>query len=115
MRDKCERNCDEERGLFQEGRGGVEEQGARWREGGGEVREEVEGGEFRLGFGGRDVMKPRRECVLCSGSTSDDVFLPPPAAHISPLPLLKPWREHMQPAIVSYQGLSFTLIKAFSR
>lgn len=82
---------------------------------GGGVREEVEGGELRLGFGGRDVMKPRRECVLCSGSTSDDVFLPPPAAHISPPPLLEPWREHMQPAIVSYQGLSFTLMKAFSR
>lgn len=67
---------------------------------------------------GRDVMKPRRECVLCSGSTSGDVFLPPPpppATHISPPPSVSRRREHVRPAIVSHQGLSFTLIKAFSR
>lgn len=64
---------------------------------------------------GRDVMKPWRECVLCSGSTSGDVFLPPPppATHISPPPSVNRMREYVRPAVVSHQGLSFTLIKAF--
>lgn len=52
MRDKCEQNCDEER-IIPGGEGSVEEQGVWWGGGGAwnqvKSREEVKGGEFRLG------------------------------------------------------------------
>lgn len=34
--------------------------------------------------------EPRRECVLCSGSTSARVFLTPPASYISRMLVIEP-------------------------
>lgn len=48
----------------------------------GEEGVKVQGGEFNLGSG-MLCYEPRCECVLCSGSTSEGVFLPLPASYIS--------------------------------